>query len=525
VDTKTFLENFGVIADAPNGIAQLREVILSLAISGSLTSSKIDSWKKTTLGNEVEIVRGITFPASAKERTPRPGRVACLRTANVQSEVDWEDLLYVSEDYVRKPEQFVQLNDLLISMANSRELVGKVALVRDLNIRCTLGGFIAAIRCKSELLPKFLMSVLRIPKSREQLIDSSTQTTNIANISLGRIRPFELLLPPIDEQGRIVAKVDELMALCDELEAEKAKQEALRSAARDSAIDAISTATTPEELETAWSRISNNWESIADSTESVDSLRSLILELAIKGQLVEQINEDGTASDLLEEIQVRRNVMSKPKSISKTNQGNSFLEINPELPKNWTWTKLAEIGLINPRNSADDQVQAGFIPMAQISERFSRPHTFDIRPWSEIKKGYTHVQNGDVVVAKITPCFENGKATVIEGLPNSIGAGTTEIHVVRPILVKPEYILLFLNSPFFVVNGIPKMTGTAGQKRLPSEYISNFPFPLPPLGEQERIIEKVNNLMHLCEEIEACLRLRTEIESAFSGASSQLLTV
>jgi type I restriction enzyme S subunit len=161
-------------------------------------------------------------------------------------------------------------------------------------------------------------------------------------------------------------------------------------------------------------------------------------------------------------------------------------------------------------------VEAGFIPMAQISENFSTPHTFELRPWGEIKKGYTHVRNGDVALAKITPCFENGKSTIIAGLPNEIGAGTTEIHVVRPIMVDPSYILLFLNSPFFVLNGIPRMTGTAGQKRLPTHYFSHFPFPLPPLPEQKRIVRKVQHLMSLCDQLAVALNGSSELTDKFT---------
>jgi type I restriction enzyme S subunit len=210
--------NWLTIADTPESISSLRSLILDLAVRGELVSSDRKAWKSSTLGEAVEIIRGVTFPASAKQRAPGRGLIPCLRTTNVQSEVDWDDLLYIPEEYVRKDSQFVQLDDVLISMANSRELVGKVALVRRDDVRCTLGGFIAAIRCGNTILPRFLIALLRVPSAREKLIDSSTQTTNIANISLGRLNPFELSLPPITEQRRIVSKIDELMTLCDELE-------------------------------------------------------------------------------------------------------------------------------------------------------------------------------------------------------------------------------------------------------------------------------------------------------------------
>jgi hypothetical protein len=225
--------NWDVIADTPESVESLRALILELALKGKFSGSDMGSWRPSTLGDEVQIIRGITFPSSAKTRTPGKGLVPCLRTANIQNEVDWDDLLYVSEEYIRNDNQRIQIGDLLISMANSRELVGKVALVRKCDVNCTLGGFIAAIRCGTGIEPKYLMTVLRVPSAREKLIDSSTQTTNIANISLGRLRPFVLNVPPLAEQKRIVAKVDELMALCDQLESElKSRSEVAEKFAR-----------------------------------------------------------------------------------------------------------------------------------------------------------------------------------------------------------------------------------------------------------------------------------------------------
>ena len=106
-------------------------------------------------------------------------------------------------------------------------------------------------------------------------------------------------------------------------------------------------------------------------------------------------------------------------------------------------------------------------------------------------------------LAKITPCFQNGKSTVLRNLTGGIGAGTTELHVVRPVFVNPDYSLIFLKPPHFIASGVPLMTGTAGQKRVSTEYFANSPFPLPPLPEQHRIVAKVNELMALCDRLEA----------------------
>jgi type I restriction enzyme S subunit len=154
----------------------------------------------------------------------------------------------------------------------------------------------------------------------------------------------------------------------------------------------------------------------------------------------------------------------------------------------------------------------------------------ETRYWGEIKKGFTHFAEGDVVLAKITPCFQNGKAAVMQGLANNVGAGTTELHVFRPIdgSICPEYVLAYLKSPKFLMEGIPRMTGTAGQKRVPNDYFAQNPFPLPPLEEQRRIVGKVDELMRLCDELEAQqqakresrVRLNTAILAPLNKAAS-----
>jgi type I restriction enzyme S subunit len=168
------------------------------------------------------------------------------------------------------------------------------------------------------------------------------------------------------------------------------------------------------------------------------------------------------------------------------------------------WTSLSAVGIINPRNDAADETVASFVQMSSIPIQFSEAHAVELRPWSAIKSGFTHFAEGDVGVAKITPCFENGKSTVFSNLSNGIGAGTTELHIVRPLGgIDPCYVLLFLKTPTFLKEGEAVMTGSAGQKRLPRSYFENKPFSLPPLAEQSRIVTRVEELMQLCDALEA----------------------
>jgi type I restriction enzyme S subunit len=246
---------------------------------------------------------------------------------------------------------------------------------------------------------------------------------------------------------------------------------------------------------------------IAGAPGGVKKLRELILELAVRGKLVPQDSEDEPASVLLERIEeekarcIAEGRMKRGKRITA-----SAVEEPPfELPPSWEWSTLGELAHVNPRNDAPDEVEASFVPMALIGTGFEGAHGQEVRQWQEIKQGFTHFAEGDIAVAKITPCFENSKACVFSGLRNGIGAGTTELHVVRPFgtTLVPRYVLAYLKAPQFLRVGEARMTGTAGQKRLPKKFLTSNPFPLPPLKEQRRIVAKVDELMALCDRLEA----------------------
>ena len=168
-------------------------------------------------------------------------------------------------------------------------------------------------------------------------------------------------------------------------------------------------------------------------------------------------------------------------------------EIPFEIPVSWTWGRLSNMVQINPKNYVDDNKEAAFIPMEKIEATYLSSYTYTVRKWREIKSGYTHFADGDVAFAKITPCFQNRKSMILKSLPNGIGAGTSELKVLRTYsdTISKEYLLFFLESPYFVEEAIFK--GTANQQRIISGYLENKLFPLPPLNEQRSIAEKIKN--------------------------------
>jgi type I restriction enzyme S subunit len=273
-------------------------------------------------------------------------------------------------------------------------------------------------------------------------------------------------------------------------------------------------------------RLLEVYEQISEAPDAIARLRRFVLDLAVRGKLVEQDAEDEPAARLAQRIEKRKaeilkkTDMRKPRKVSDMDPA----EIWADLPANWTWTQISNLGFISPRNEADDDVKASFVPMPMIFAEYGVANDHEVRPWKEIKKGYTHFAEGDVGLAKITPCFENGKSTVFRNLTGGFGSGTTELHILRPILVDPDYVVLFLKSPQFIETGIPKMTGTAGQKRVSSEYFTSSPFPLPPLAEQHRIVAKVDELMALCDRLEEARKTREEVRDKLTAASLARLT-
>lgn len=249
-----------------------------------------------------------------------------------------------------------------------------------------------------------------------------------------------------------------------------------------------------------------NLDLLATAPDGVARLRELILTLAVQGKLVPQDPTDEPANVLLQKIQADKDRLIAEEKIKRGKPLEFIAEKEKpfELPKGWEWTNLATIGVISPRNDAPDETMASFVQMSSIPVEFSAVHVSEQRRWKEIRSGFTQFAEGDVGVAKITPCFENGKSTVFQNLSNGIGAGTTELHIVRPLGgVKSRYVLLFLKTPRFLKEGGAVMTGSAGQKRLPRSYFECKSFPLPPLAEQSRIVARVEELMRLCDALEA----------------------
>ena len=246
-------------------------------------------------------------------------------------------------------------------------------------------------------------------------------------------------LPPLSEQARIVDEVAKWNIIIDEIEDDKLELEAY-----------------------------------------VKKTKSKILDLAISGKLVPQDPDDEPAIELLKRI----NPGFEPCD-------NSHYE---NLPENLCLAKVKDVFVINPRNKAEDNTIAGFIPMTLIDDGYSNTFSYEKRQWGSIKTGFSHFADGDVAVAKISPCLENRKSIVLRDLPNAIGAGTTELHVFRSSVVVPEYALYFFKSEYFISKCVGTFNGVVGQQRVGKNIIEEIQIPIPPINEQTKIVSTIETI-------------------------------
>ena len=140
--------------------------------------------------------------------------------------------------------------------------------------------------------------------------------------------------------------------------------------------------------------------------------------------------------------------------------------------------------------------------MACVDDGFSGNHQFEDRIWKEVKKGYCHFRNGDIGIAKISPCFENLKSTIFQNLPNNYGAGTTELVILRPLNIHAKFYLYLFKSQWYISEGTKYFKGVVGQQRVHKGIFTDLQVPLPPLAEQYRIVAEIERWFALIDEIE-----------------------
>lgn len=400
------------------------------------------SWEWTTIEDIGESNIGLTYKPSDVTAQGVP----VYRSNNIKNRnIDLTDIVRVKTEILEK--QFLHEGDLLICARNgSRNLVGKCAIIKHLEEPTSFGAFMAV--CRSEY-NNWIFLLLNSKYFNSYLDDSNS--TAINQVTQKMLLAFQVPFPPVEEQKRIYEEVYKWFSIIDILEKEN-----------------------------------------TDIQTSINSAKSKILDLAIHGKLVPQDPNDEPATELLKRI----NPKFEP----------CDAELFTNLPSSWQVCSVKDVFQINPKINISDNLEAAFVPMANIEDQYDNSFVFESRKWGDIKRGYTHFQDGDIAVAKISPCLENRKSVVFENLPNGIGAGTTELNIFRSEIVTPLYGLYFFKSNYFISNCVGTFNGVVGQQRVATKIVEEIIFPLPPFAEQLRIVAKIEELFAILDSIKESLK-------------------
>ena len=407
-----------------------------------------EKWKWVQLNNVTTQITDGTHhsPVSFSKEDPR-GKFLYITAKNIKfTGVDCSTATYVTEDTHKEITSrcLPEYRDVLYIKDGATT---GVVTVNNIEEPFSLLSSVALIKpIKLMLDPDFLSFTLR-SKSMTDLVRGKMKGTGIPRVTLKILKKFSILLPPLEEQRRIVAKLNELLPL---VEIYGKEQEAL------------------EKME----------------KEFPDKLRASLLQEAIQGKLVPQLESEPEVTQI----------------------GEAPEDVPFAIPEKWRWVRVSDVAHTNPKVTAQtSSTEVSFIPMAALSAGYISQIALDAkRSWGTVKNGYTKFIEGDVLLAKITPCFQNRKSAIAKKLSNGIGCGSSEFHVLRvnENIVTQEYLLMFLKSQWFITYGVENFKGTAGQQRLGTSDLKNCLFPLPPMSEQHRIVAKLNELLDSVKHLE-----------------------
>jgi type I restriction enzyme S subunit len=461
-------------------------------------------WEWIRLGDVIEFVNGYAFKSSDYTDSG----FGIVKIGDIQNGViNSLEMSRVSSDVVAELDDILQVNsgDLVIAMSGAT--TGKLGFSKSeetfyLNQRV---GKIIPFHVNKDYLFHYLST-----KIAENLTIS--QGSAIPNLSTAQIKNIVLALPPLAEQHRIVAKVEELMALCDELEKQETHHLKSHALLVETLLGTLTQAKDAKEFQQAWKTLAQHFDDLFTTEDSIDQLKQTILQLAVMGKLVPQDPKDEPASVLLERIREEKDrlVEEGKLKIEKPLPPISSNEIRYALPKGWAWCRMWDLGYIGNGSTPDKKEftnNSGDIPYLKVYNIVNQKVAFDYKPQYILRSCHTTqlkrsiCYSGDVLMNIVGPPL--GKVAIV---PDEIAECNINqaIVVIRPILKELNQWIYWYLCEQSAINSIVTK-GTAGQDNISVTQSRSLPIALPPLNEQKRIISKVNELFALCDELKARL--------------------
>lgn len=546
------LANFETLAEAPDGIQRLRELVVELAVRGKLldqnssdepASELLKQIKKEKTQPSVVRTRKSKDPLAQENTDTTPpfevpeGWVWCrlldvchrvhygftapstndathvrlVRITDIQNgKVAWEHV--PGCDVSAEDASSFILNPRDILIARTGGTIGKTFLVDEVPRPSVFASYlIRAIPCGS-VDARFLKRFCEAPTYWNQL-RAGSMGTGQPNVNASTLSQMWVPLPPGVEQRRIVARVDELMALLDRLEAKRQEREIARAASRNSALAALRDSETHDDLERAWLRVQERFGELFASPEDFESLRALVLTLAMRGKLVEQNLMDESARLLVEQIGKGMHV----KRSSNLN-GQSPKHVPYDLPRNWVWARFDQIASIDS-NLVDP---ARYPTASHVAPDNIEKFTGKLLPYRTVaedgvQSSNHHFHSGQILYSKIRP---NLSKVVVVDFP---GLCSADMYPLSTGLDRAYFHRFLLSEPFLV-----QVTSDDNRVAMPKVnqlQLSAVLVPVPPLAEQRRIAARVEELTLQLDRLAGSVATRLGAAGAFAAAAVYHLEV
>ncbi|TDR52033.1 type I restriction enzyme S subunit [Halomonas ventosae] len=430
------------------------------------------------------------------------------------------DNYYDQLDWTKKPKK----GDILYTVTGSYGIPVKV----NENLGFCVQRHVAILKASPSTPTPFLKVVLSSPYAK-RIADSIATGIAQKTVPLTGLRKLTFALPPVEEQHRIVDKVDELMALCDRLEQQVGDQLEAHEVLVDTLLDALTRSTDAAEVAESWARIAEHFDTLFTTEASIDKLKQAILQLAVMGQLVEQDPDDEPASELLERIAeekarlVKQGKLKKPKAISAPQAE----DIPFQVPNNWKWCRLECLALHSasgwsPQCNNTPRIgdEWGVLKVSAVSWGSFNSDENKALPASLMPRPELEVKPNDFLISRANTAELVARSAVVpEDVPKNLMMSDKIVRFVFSDRVNAFYINLFNNSKISRDYYSRVAGGTSSSmKNVSRKQVQDLLVPLPPEKEQQRIVEKVDDLMALCDHLKTRLNEAGETRTQLAEA-------
>lgn len=509
MDAKQFLAEFGHIANAPGGVTRLRELIFSLASDGKLIPD-CELIEKTHLDKVADFVMGQAPPGNECNTTGK-GTIF-VKTG------EFGELYPIVREWTTKPLRFAKHGDVLICVVGAT--VGKLNLAID----CAIGRSVAAIRPRDGLKTKYLYYMLM---SFTLQLRSGSRGSAQGVIGKSELSSVKLRVPNDNEQSRIVAKVDELMALCDKFEEQLQCRRKLQNALRQSILQAIARANSAQELQTNWMLLADNFGWLFRTPEDIAELRKLSSELAIRGVLdtYSGPTNESTVDVYLAELGRKKS----GKRFAKSIQPDELFS----LPNGWRWVLLEDLlsdseSGWSPKCEAEPRREGewGVLKVSAVTWGVFDPNENKRLPLSLEARTECEVKPGDFILSRANTAELVARSVCVpDGCPKKL---LMSDKIVRLNFLDNDlkpWVNLVNNSEVARVYYKERATGTSDSMRNVSrQVIHELPIPLPSLRVQERILSTLSRLLQYCDSLEKQAASRIKLSTQLAASTIASLT-